>query len=37
MNDEATVYYQDAIDNLSWGHHFILNEFGKEYIPKIGW
>ena len=37
MNDEAVVYYQDAIDNMSWGHLFIKEHFGVEYLPKVGW
>ena len=27
MNDEASTYYEDIIDNMSWGHYFILNNF----------
>ena len=37
MNDEASPYYEDIIDNMSWGNYFILNNFGKEAIPTIGW
>ena len=25
MNDEATCYYEDMIDNLTYGHRFIKN------------
>jgi len=35
MNDEATVYYEDAIDQMSLGHQFLLSEFGV--IPDIAW
>lgn len=37
MNDEATPYYEDIIDNMSWGHQWILEKFGKKAIPTIGW
>ena len=37
MNDEATCYYEDMIDNLANGHRFIKKEFGQEYLPTIGW
>ena len=37
QNDEATVYYTDAIDNMTWGHQFIKQEFGAEFLPKVGW
>ena len=37
MNDEATCYYEDMIDNLSYGHRFIQKEFGIDYIPTAGW
>ena len=37
QNDEATTYYEDIIDNMVWGHQFILKNFGKEAIPTIGW
>jgi hypothetical protein len=26
--DEATTYYTDLIDNYSWGHRFIAENFG---------
>ncbi len=35
MNDEATVYYEDVIDQMTLGHHFLKEEFG--YIAEIGW
>ena len=37
MNDEATCYYEDMIDNLTYGHRFIKNYFGIENIPTVGW
>jgi alpha-mannosidase len=35
MNDEATPYYQDLIDNMRMGLHFLKVEFGV--IPKVAW
>ncbi|EGG20517.1 alpha-mannosidase [Cavenderia fasciculata] len=35
MNDEATTYYDDIIDQMTVGHQFILDNFGV--VPKIGW
>jgi len=35
MNDEACVYYTDAIDQMTEGHLFLLREFGV--VPTIGW
>ena len=37
MNDEATTYYQDIIDQQTLGLQFILNEFGKCARPIVGW
>ena len=37
MNDEATTYYEDIIDNMSWGHQWIIENFGEKAIPTIGW
>ena len=37
MNDEATAYYADIIDQHSFGLNFILNEFGPCARPRIGW
>ena len=37
MNDESSPYYEDIIDNMSWGHQFILKNFGEEALPTIGW
>ena len=37
MNDEATTYYADIIDNLALGLDFIKKEFGDCARPKIGW
>ena len=37
MNDEATAYYTDTIDQLTLGLRFIQNEFGNCSRPRIGW
>ena len=37
MNDEATSYYHDVMENMTWGHQFLLQEFGKKALPKVGW
>ena len=36
-NDEGCVYYEDFIDNMTWGHQWIKDNFGKDAIPTIGW
>ena len=33
--DEACPNYEDMINNMYMGHHFLKNEFGV--IPRIGW
>ena len=35
MNDEATIYYTDGVDQMTEGHQFLLREFGV--VPTIGW
>jgi alpha-amylase/alpha-mannosidase (GH57 family) len=35
MNDEATPYYEDIIDQVTWGHRFLYETFGV--LPRIGW
>lgn len=35
MNDEASVYYEDAIDQMTLGHQFLLESLN--IIPQIGW
>jgi len=35
MNDEASVYYEDTIDQMTVGHQFLLSTFG--ITPEIGW
>jgi hypothetical protein len=37
MNDEATCYYEDIIDNMTQGHLWIMRTFGKEYVPIAAW
>ena len=35
MHDEAAPTYEDMIDNMAFGHEFLLKEFGV--TPTIGW
>ena len=35
MSDEATVHYEDFIENMRAGHRFLKEEF--DYVPNIGW
>lgn len=35
MHDEACPIYEDMIDNMMYGHDFVLKEFGEK--PRIGW
>ncbi|CAD8066900.1 unnamed protein product [Paramecium sonneborni] len=35
MNDEATPYYEDIIDQMTYGHEFLFKTFNV--IPKVGW
>ena len=35
VNDEATPYYKDIIEQIRVGHQFILEEFG--ITPKTAW
>ncbi|CAD8109144.1 unnamed protein product [Paramecium sonneborni] len=35
MNDEATAYYEDIIDQMTLGHKFLLQNFN--YTPSVGW
>lgn len=37
MNDEATTYYQDIIDQQTLGLKFIQAEFGKCARPRAAW
>lgn len=37
MNDEATTYYRDIIDQQALGFKFILNEFGSCARPRAAW
>ncbi|KAL4396741.1 hypothetical protein AHAS_Ahas01G0122200 [Arachis hypogaea] len=35
MHDEATLHYIDLIDQTTFGHQFIKDEFGKTL--RVGW
>jgi len=35
VHDEATALYEDMINNMYWGHSWLLGLF--EYIPSVGW
>ena len=37
MNDEATTYYTDIIDQQTLGLQFILKEFGECARPRTAW
>ncbi len=37
MNDEATTYYNDMIDQQALGLNFILKEFGPCARPRTAW
>ena len=37
MNDEATTYYTDMIDQQTLGFRFILDEFGSCARPRAAW
>ena len=37
MNDEATTYYNDIIDQQTLGLRFILQEFGECARPRSAW
>jgi alpha-mannosidase len=37
MHDEAATHYVDMIDQTTLGHRFIVDEFGTEHVPTIGW
>ena len=37
MNDEGATHYTDTIDQMTWGHQFLLREFGPDAVPTIGW
>ncbi len=35
MNDEATAYYEDIIDQMTIGHKFVMDNFN--ITPTVGW
>jgi lysosomal alpha-mannosidase len=37
MNDEATPFYTDIIDQQTLGLRFILKEFGECARPRVAW
>ncbi len=37
MNDEASTYYNDIIDQQTLGLQFILREFGECARPRVAW
>lgn len=37
MNDEATVHYNSVIDQMTWGHRRLTDEFGKCGVPRVAW
>lgn len=37
MNDEAAAHYLSIIDQMTFGHQWLIENFGHCAIPKIGW
>ena len=37
MHDEAAAHYVDMVDQTTLGHKFIMDEFGADAAPTIGW
>ncbi len=37
MHDEAVTHYQADVDQMTIGHEFIIETFGKEYVPRTCW
>jgi alpha-mannosidase len=35
MHDEASVHYEDMINNMLIGHNFVMREFG--ITPRVAW
>ena len=35
MHDEACTHYEDIINNMMFGHDFVMKEFGVR--PRVGW
>ena len=36
MNDESTTLYTDIIDQMTYGHRWLISEFG-DIVPKVAW
>lgn len=37
MNDEAATHYNPIIDQMTWGHRILKDNFGDCGIPKVAW
>lgn len=37
MNDEAAPMYTDIVDQMTYGHRWLMREFGSVARPRIGW
>jgi hypothetical protein len=37
MNDEATAFYTDIIDQMTLGHLFLSSLFGSKAVPTVAW
>ena len=37
MSDEAVPLYVDMVEQQTLGHQFLLQWFGPEHIPTVGW
>eukprot|EP00850_Spirogloea_muscicola_P002507 SM000009S23636 [mRNA] locus=s9:1224350:1238286:+ [translate_table: standard] len=37
MHDEAATHYVDMIDQTTLGHRYILDQFGDDHFPRVGW
>lgn len=37
QNDELVTSYEDTVTQMTEGHRFLLETFGEEALPKVGW